>query len=134
MNVRAVAVALLALFSLAAPQIAAAQGSAKPPANDDELKELLIWSSPWQGRSTNPPGLYSYRHVFRQRRDALVAEVTSLSNNQRSDSVVSVKDGALSWQDSSGADVAVALGASGELVGTAKTRDLNLPIALTPRP
>src|SRR5688572_9739738 len=126
MSVRAAAIAMLALLSVAAAQVAAAQGvAAKPPLSDNELKEMLIWNSPWQGRSTNPPGLYSYRHIFRQRRDALVAEVTSLSTNQRSDSVVNIKDGALYWQDSNGADVNVALGASGELVGTAKSRDLN---------
>ena len=134
MSVRIVAVAMFALLSLAAAQIAAAQAPAKLPANDNELKEMLIWSSPWQGRSTSPPGLYSYRHVFRQRRDGLVAEVTSLATNQRSDSVVNVRDGALTWQDSSGADVNVALGKSGELVGTAKSRDSSVPIALTPRP
>src|SRR5688572_27829860 len=111
MSVRGVAVAMLALSLFAAAPFAAAQAPAKPPASDNELKEMLIWNSPWQGRSTNPPGLYSYRHVFRQRRDSLVAEITSLSTNQRSDSVVTVRDGALSWQDSNGAEVAVALGA-----------------------
>ena len=134
MSVRGAAVAILALLSLAAAQVAAAQAPAKLPASDAELKEMLIWNSPWQGRSTNPPGLYSYRHVFRQRRDALVAEVTSLATNQRSDSVVSIRDGALTWQDSGGADVSVALAKSGELVGTAKSRDVDLPIVLTPRP
>ena len=134
MSVRTVAVAMLALLSLAAAQVAAAQAPAKLPANDNELKEMLIWNSPWQGHSTNPPGLYSYRHVFRQRRDALVAEVTSLSTNQRSESVVNIRDGALTWQDSNGADVYVAPGKAGELVGTAKSRELSLPIVLTPRP
>lgn len=134
MSLRAVAIAMLALLSLSAAQTAAAQGVAKPPLNDNELKELLIWNSPWEGRSTSPPGLYSYRHIFRQRRDSLVAEVTSLSTNQRSDSVVNIKDGALNWQDSNGAEVNVAPAPSGELVGTAKTRELNLPIVLKPRP
>ena len=60
--------------------------------------------------------------------------MTSLSTNQRSDSVVNIKDGALNWQDSNGAEVNVAPAPSGELVGTAKTRELNLPIILKPRP
>lgn len=59
MSLRAVAIAMLALLSLCAAQTAAAQGVAKPPLNDNELKELLIWNSPWEGRSTSPPGLYS---------------------------------------------------------------------------
>ena len=132
MSVRAVGIAMLALVALAVAQPAAAQGGAKP-ATERELKEMLIWNSPWEGRSTNPPGLYSYRHVFRQRRDGLIADVTSLATNQRSSSVVNIRDGALNWQDSNGADVNVALGASGELVGTAKSRETDLPIVLRPR-
>ena len=131
MSVRAAGIALLAVVALGAAPNAAAQGA--KPLNENELKEVLIWGSPWDGRSTRPPGLYSYRHVFRQRRDALVAEVTSLSTNQRSDSVVSFKDGALNWQDSSGADVNVALEASGDLVCTAKSQETSVPIVLKPR-
>ena len=133
MSIRAPGIAMLALLTFGFTQPAAAQGGAKP-ASERELKEMLIWNSPWEGRSTNPPGLYSYRHVFRQRRDALVADVTSLATNQRSSSVVNIRDGALNWQDSNGAEVNVALGASGELVGTAKSRELDLPIVLKPRP
>lgn len=131
MRVRAAAVALLASVTLAAAHNAAGQDA--KPVTENELKEVLIWNSPWDGRSTSPPGLYSYRHVFRQRRDALVAEVTSLSTNQRSDSVVSIRDGSFNWRDSDGADVSVALGASGELVGTARNGSANLPIVLKPR-
>ena len=134
MAARAIAIAMLALISLGASQVAVAQSTAKPPLNEAELKELLIWNSPWEGRSTTPPGLYSYRHIFRQRRDALVAEVTSLSTNQRSDSVVVIRNGALNWQDSNGADVNVSPSPSGELVGTAKSHDLQVPIILRPRP
>ena len=132
MFVRAAFIAMLALCALAAAPVAWAQGAAKP-LDEKDLKEILIWNSPWEGRSSHPPGLYSYRHVFRQRRDVLIAEVTSLSTNQRSNSVVYFKDGALNWQDSDGAEVNVALGASGELIGTAKSREADVPIVLKPR-
>lgn len=136
MTVRAAGIAMLAFIWIAAAQPAVAQPVPAPagkPLSDGEIKEVLIWNSPWEGRSTDPPGLYSYRHVFRQRRDELIAEVTSLSTNQRSDSVVTIRNGALTWQDSNGAGVSVALQASGELAGTAKTRELDLPIVLRPR-
>lgn len=132
MAARAALIAMLALCALAAAPTASAQGA--KPLNEKDLKEILIWNSPWEGRSANPPGLYSYRHVFRQRRDVLIAEVTSLSTNQRSNSVVYFRNGALNWQDSNGAEVNVALGASGELVGTARSRETDLPIVLRPRP
>jgi hypothetical protein len=132
MTVRAAAIAALLFFSVGAAQYATAQGVGKP-LSENEIREILIWNSPWEGRSTNPPGLYSYRHVFRQRRDGLIADVTSLATNQRSSSVVNIRDGTLRWQDSNGADVNVALGASGELVGTAKSRDTDVPIVLKPR-
>ena len=133
MAVRAAAIALLTLSTLLAEHSAVAQVPAQPPATEEALKETLVWNSPWEGRATNPPGIYSYRHVFRQRREALIAEVISLSTNQRSDSVVSIRDGTLNWVDSNGAEVNVALGASGELVGTAKSGGGTLPIALKPR-
>ena len=123
-------VAIFACISLFATQHVSAQD--KPLRSEQDLREHLIWSSPWQGRSVTPPGLYSYRTVFRQRRDVLIAEVTSLSTHQRSDSVVTIRDGALNWQDSNGAEVDVALGAAGELVGTAKSREAQLPIILKP--
>lgn len=133
MSARAVFVAMLALLALAAAPAALAQGVAKP-VDENGLKEILIWNSPWEGRAMTPPGLYSYRHVFRQRRDVLIAEVTSLSTNQRSASVVYFREGALNWQDSNGAEVNVALGASGELIGAARSREADLPITLKPRP
>lgn len=120
--------AILACIAVLATQNVSAQD--KPVRSEPELREHLIWSSPWQGRSVTPPGLYSYRTVFRQRRDALIAEVTSLSTNQKSDSVVTLREGALSWQDSNGAEVNVTLGATGELVGTARSTDAQLPIVL----
>lgn len=130
MVIRSGFVAILACIPLFAAQNVSAQGT--PPRNEQDLRELLIWSSPWQGRSVTPPGLYSYRTVFRQRRDVLIAEVTSLSTHQRSDSVVTIRNGALNWQDSNGAEVDVALGAAGELVGTAKSQAAQLPIILKP--
>jgi hypothetical protein len=48
--------------------------------------------------------------------------------------VVYFRNGALNWQDSNGAEVNVALGASGELIGTAKSGETDLPIILKPRP
>lgn len=123
---------MLAGCALFAAQPACAQNPGKP-LGEEELKTLLIWSSPWQGRSLNPPGLYSYRTVFRQRRDALIAEVTSLSTNQQATSVVSIKDGAVNWFDSNGAEVNVSVSTSGELVGTAVLQGGPVPVALKPR-
>lgn len=108
---------------------AAAAAHAAQPAGENEMREHLIWNSPWEGRSLNPPGLYSYRTVFRARRDALIAEVTSYSTNQKSDSVVNIADGRAQWQDSNGAAVSVAVKDGGELVGTAN----EIPIAMKPR-
>lgn len=129
MVIRSGFVAILACIPLFAAQHVSAQDQ---PRNEQDLRELLIWSSPWQGRSARPPGLYSYRMVFRQRRDVLIAEVTSLSTHQRSDSVVTIREGALNWQDSNGAEVNVAMGTAGELVGTAKSQEAQLPIILKP--
>ena len=72
MSARAALIAMLALCALAAAPVASAQGAAKP-LDENDLKEILIWNSPWEGHSTHPPTLYSYRHVFRQRRDVLIA-------------------------------------------------------------
>ena len=78
----------------------------------------------------DPPQLYSFRTVFRERRDGLIAETVSYATNQRSNSVVSVAGGRVNWQDSTGAEVSVAPAETGELVGTAG----NLQIAFKPRP
>ena len=102
--------------------------------SEQDLRNHLIWNSPWEGRSAlSPPG-YSYRTVFRARRETLIAEVISYSTNQKSDSVVSLAGGGASWQDSGGAEVNVLVSESGELVGTARSSNASLPIVLKPRP
>lgn len=109
-----------------------AQAASSAPLTDDDLRSLLVWSSPWEGRA-NPPQAYSYRTVFRQRRDALIAETTSYTTNQRSDSVVSVSGGRVNWQDSNGGDVNVAPAETGDLVGTASSQNGNLSVTFKPR-
>lgn len=102
--------------------------------NEQELRNHLIWNSPWEGRAATPPQVYSYRTVFRARRDALVAEVVSYATHQKADSVVRFSPGAASWHDSGGSEVNVLLGESGELVGTARANEGSVPIVLKPRP
>jgi hypothetical protein len=128
----AASAAALILFGAGA---AHAQAPAKPPATltEHELREVLLWNSPWEGRAAGPGQPYSYRTTFRARRDTLLAEVVSYSTNQRGDSVVTVQNGRLTWQDSNGSDVSVILADAGELVGTASSREANVPIVLKPR-
>jgi hypothetical protein len=125
----------LALTLALAAGVAHAQAPTRPTAalSEQELTEVLVWNSPWEGRAAAPGQLYSYRTTFRTRRDALVAEVVSYSTNQRADSVVTLRDGRLTWQDSNGADVSVSLADVGDLVGTATSREANVAIVLTPR-
>ena len=132
MNMLSTICAACALAAAFAAAPAAAQGGER--ASEHQLREHLIWNSPWEGRSLAPPSQYSYRTVFRPRRDALVAEVTSYSTHQKADSVVTIADGRAHWHDSNGAAVSVAINNSGELVGNAKSRSNDLPIALKPRP
>jgi hypothetical protein len=126
--------AIIALAALAAG-VAHAQAPNKPAAalSEQELKEVLVWNSPWEGRAAAPGRPYSYRTTFRTRRDTLIAEVISYSTNQRADSVVSLSNGRLMWQDSNGADVNVSLADAGDLVGTATSREANVAIVLSPR-
>jgi hypothetical protein len=126
------ALAMTAVLWLAGAQPVLAQSAASGPLTDDDLRSLLVWSSPWEGRA-KPPEAYSYRTVFRQRRDALIAETTSYTTNQRSDSVVSVAGGRVNWQDSNGAEVNVAPAETGDLVGTATSPGRNLSITFKPR-
>ncbi len=98
------------------------------------LKDTLVWNSPWEGRGATPGRLYSYRTIFHSRRDAMVAEVISYATNQRSDSVVDIRNGRLTWQDSNGANVSVAMSDAGELAGTATSKSATVPIVLKPRP
>ena len=131
-----------ALFTAAAATIIAlstgaahAQAPAKPVASltESELKDVLVWNSPWEGKAASPGQFYSYRTTFRARRDTLLAEVVSYSTNQRADSVATVQNGRITWQDSNGADVSVSLADAGDLVGVASSRETKLPIVLTPR-
>jgi hypothetical protein len=131
MKVGACALALIALAVLSLPGMAPAHGT--PARSDNEVRERLIWNSPREGRAS-PPELYSFRTVFRKRRDTLVAETISYATNQRSASVVTLQDGRIAWQDSNGADVSVAVAASGDLEGTAVTREKSLQIVFKPRP
>ena len=112
--------------------VAAAQAPAKT-ATDEDVRNLLVWNSPWEGRAT-PPHTYSFRTVFRVRRDSLIAETLRYSTNQRSDGIVSIAGGQVKWEDSDGAEVTVSLGTTGELVGTAKSSTASVPISFKPRP
>ena len=123
-------VAAFVAFSVAGP--ANAQGAGKA-LTEGQLRELLVWNSPWEGKAT-PPQLYSFRTVFRVRREGLVAETVSYATNQRSTSVVTVQDGHLAWQDSNGADVNVGVAESGDLVGTADSAGAKLQVVFKPRP
>src|SRR5688500_15457666 len=115
MKIRSIVAALAAFAPLWLPQAAYAQAIVVATApgvaqiTEADLKNLLVWNSPWEGRATAPGRAYSYRTVFHVRRDAVVAEVISYATNQRADSVVDFRDGRLTWQDSNGADVTVAL-------------------------
>jgi hypothetical protein len=132
MKTRACLLAAAACFVFALPQVATAQGATKV-LSEAQLRELLVWSSPWEGRA-KPPQLYSFRTVFRVRRHGLIAETVSYTTNQRSNSVVTVQEGRLSWQDSNGADVNVGVAESGDLVGTAVSAGAKLEIVFKPRP
>lgn len=131
MSMRACAFAFAALAALSLQGMVAA--SDVQMLGEAEVREYLIWNSPWEGRA-NPPQLYSFRTVFRKRRDRLIAETISYATNQRSASVVTFRDGRIGWQDSNGADVDVAVGESGDLMGSATSTDKNLQIVFKPRP
>jgi hypothetical protein len=132
MHLPAIAAAIIIALSAG---VAHAQAPNKPAASltESELREVLVWNSPWEGTAAAPGKLYSYRTTFRARRDMLFAEVVSYSTNQRADSVVTMQNGRLTWQDSNGADITVTLADAGELVGTASTGAASLPIVLKPR-
>jgi hypothetical protein len=126
---------LFAAFSCFTAGAAHAQAPAKPAAalSEQQLREVLVWNSPWEGQSATAGQLYSYRTIFRARRDTLLAEMIGYATNQRADSIVTIQDGRLTWQDANGADVSVSLGDAGDLVGTASSRSSNLAIVLKPR-
>ena len=132
MNFRARIGTIVLSFLFFGSGLAAAQAPAKP-ATDEDVRNLLVWNSPWEGRAT-PPHTYSFRTVFRVRRDSLIAETVRYSTNQRSDGIVSIAGGQVKWEDSDGAEVTVSLGTTGELVGTAKSSTASVPISFKPRP
>ena len=140
MKIHSAVVTIVALVSLWFTPAASAETTAPFAAagaaqvRETDLKNLLVWNSPWEGRASAPGRAYSYRTVFHVRRDAVVAEVISYATNQRADSVVDFRDGRVSWQDANGADVTVALADGGNLVGTAMQQNTTLPIVLRPRP
>ena len=127
-------VAAAAAFAILTAHAACAQAP-KPGPNmsEHDIGEHLVWNSPWEGRA-NPPQSYSFRTVFRKRRDGIIAETQSYVTNQRSSSLVTLKDGRINWQDSNGSDVSVAVGEGGDLVGTASSSAANLGIVFKPRP
>lgn len=135
MSLAAIIKANAAILILCSGGAVLAQSPSKPPSalTESELKEVLVWNSPWEGRGMALNQPYSYRTTFRARRDALLAEVVSYSTNQRADSVVTLQNGRLTWQDSNGADVSVTLADAGDLVGTASSRGAEVPIVLRPR-
>jgi hypothetical protein len=134
MNTRLAFCVLLATCSLL-PAAVQAQAPAKPAATltENELREVLVWNSPWEGHAAAASQLYSYRTTFRAGRDNLLVQIVNYATNQRSDSVVTLQDGRLVWQDSDGADVSVSLVDAGDLVGTASSRNASLAIVLKPR-
>jgi hypothetical protein len=141
MGMRSVTAATVVILSVFFSTTALAQGSApataKPPArvmSEQEVRDFLVWNSPWDSRTATPGQIYSYRTVFVIRRNELVAEVMRYSNNERGDSVVNVKEGRVVWQDSSGGSVTVAVDAVGELVGTATSASTNVAVVFKPRP
>ena len=140
MKIQSIAGAMVVILSVLISATAFAQRDPgalpKPPRalSEQELRDFLVWNSPWDSRTASPGEIYSYRTVFVVRRNELVAEVMRYSNNERGDSVVNVKEGRVIWQDSSGGDVTVALDAIGELVGTATSKTTNVSVVFKPRP
>ena len=124
-----------AISPLAYGQAAAGPSSGKAASSlsEKDVKELLVWNSPWEGRATGPTESYSYRTTFVMRRDELVAQVVRYATNERGDSVVSIREGRAHWQDPAGAEVSVAVEGVGELVGTATSRSTNYSVVFKPR-
>ena len=136
MNLRfALAPLLLSVLVASAPASAQAQnGPSKGGAlSEREIREILVWNSPWESRSTSPGQVYRYRTHFVVRGGELVAQVLRYATSEQGDSVVSVKEGRVIWQDTSGAEVAVAIEGQ-ELVGTANSKTSSFNVLFKPRP
>lgn len=127
--------ASLVLLSLLVPAAACAQGAPAPgrAPTEQEIRERLVFNSPWESRSTVPGQVYRYRTTFIMRGDDLVAQVLRYATNEQGDSVVTVKEGRVVWQDTSGADVAVALEGD-DLVGTAVSKSAKFAVVFKARP
>lgn len=135
MNTRLLLVTLLML--VAAPLSAAQPGAPGKPARlmtEQEIRDLLVWNSPWDSKSATPGQIYSYRTTFVMRRDELVAEVIRYATSERGDSIVNLQEGRVTWKDTTGADIAVLVEDSGELVGTAISKTTSLKVVFKPRP
>ena len=130
--------AIFAIVSALISPVAWAQAGA--PANpakvlsEAEIRDLLIFNSPWDSKSTMSGEPYSFRTHFVMRRGELLAQVTRYSNNETGDSIVIVREGRVQWQDSSGGEVSVAVDHVGDLVGTAKSRTTNFSVIFKARP
>ena len=136
---KAGAYAIAAIVTILALPVAYAQ-TGGPPASkpgaaltEQELKDLLVWNSPWEGKATNANETISYRATFALKRGELIATVVRYSNNERGDSVVNIREGRANWQDPGGAEVNVSVDGAGELVGTATSKTNNYAIVFKPR-
>jgi len=127
------------MVMLLALPVAYAQTGAPPaskPASvltDQELRNLLVWNSPWEGSASNSKETIGYRTTFVMRRDELIATVIRYSNNERGDSVVNIREGRVNWQDAAGAEVNVSVEGTGELVGTATSKTTTYAVVFKPR-
>ena len=122
------------LLVLLAAHAALAQTNAPQPAlTDEQVRERLVFNSPWESRATTPGHVYRYRTHFVLRGSELVAQVMRYATNEQGDSVVTVSDGRLAWQDTDGGKVTVAFRGE-ELVGTAASKTGNLNVVFRPRP
>ena len=136
MIVRRLAAAFFFLLVIV-PLAAWAQGApgAKPgrALTDQEIRDLLVFNSPWESSSTTPGQLYRYRTTFVMRGNDIVAQVMRYATNEQGDSIVTLKEGRVVWQDTAGADVSVAVEGQ-ELVGSAVSKTSNHTIRFRARP
>ena len=123
------------LLFLIAPHAVLAQANAPQAGRagaDQQIRDLLVFNSPWESRATTPGQVYRYRTNFVVRGGELVAQVMRYATNEQGDSVVSVSDGRLVWQDTDGSKVSVALQGE-ELVGIAASKTGDTNVVFKPR-
>jgi hypothetical protein len=126
--------AILTTFALLISPMAFAQAGAPKVLTDHEIRELLVWNSPWESRALTSNSPYSFRTIFVIRRGELVAQVMRYSTGEMGDSVVDIKEGRAHWQDSSGNEITVSVDHVGELVGTATSKTTKYSIAFKQQP